>query len=249
MSTPTHTRTYNNLPPSTIKRITNERNLINADRKKLEDEEEIYFWWDNTTINRTYLQLLVGPEDTPYEGGFFFFEARIPDQYPIQPMEMRALTQGMNFRQHPNYYICGKCCLSILNTWTGPPWSATLNMAKVAITMKSLYTTNPLNNEPGYSSYDISHPTCKAYEIMVEYWTLAVAVIEMLKNPPTGCEVFIPECKRLFIKYFDRYMHRIANMRSLNWEAGKTIYNSCLIPDKQKLEREFKEMYTHIKGN
>ena len=29
--------------------------------------------------------LLVGPRDTPYEGGFFYFIVRYPDDYPCKP--------------------------------------------------------------------------------------------------------------------------------------------------------------------
>jgi ubiquitin-protein ligase len=237
--------TFTELQPSAIRRIANERRDIDRERERLGREDEIFISWNGDDITRDYQQLIVGPDDTPYEGGFYFFEGTFCDQYPIHPMKMRAATQGLRFRHHPNYYVEGKCCLSILGTWTGPPWVPTLNVVKVAMTMKSIFTNNPLTNEPGYATSDINHPACLAYQVQVEYWNLLVAVIEMLRQPPAGFEKFLPDCQRLFLKNYNRYMNRIIYLRRLPVNSP-TVYGNVLVPDKEKLIVAFNEMYCKL---
>lgn len=59
--------------------------------------------------------LIIGPFDTPYEGGFFHFLVRFGPQYPLHPPRVRLLTTGADtVRFNPNLYKNGKVCLSIL---------------------------------------------------------------------------------------------------------------------------------------
>ena len=59
--------------------------------------------------------LIVGPFDTPYEGGFFHFVIRFGPEYPLQPPRVRFLTTSNGtVRFNPNLYSNGKVCLSIL---------------------------------------------------------------------------------------------------------------------------------------
>ena len=53
-------------------------------------------------------------------------------------------------RIHPNIYVNGKVCLSILGTWSGPSWTHTMDITTVLLTIQSLLDNNPLANEPGY---------------------------------------------------------------------------------------------------
>ena len=82
----------------------------------------IYFVPDEKNNCLGYL-LLIGPLDTPYEGGFFFFMLAFPDDYPFSPPQVKILnTGGGTVRFNPNLYANGKVCLSILGTWSGPSW-------------------------------------------------------------------------------------------------------------------------------
>ena len=59
--------------------------------------------------------LVTGPDQTPYEKGFFHFFMRMPHNYPIQPPRVKFLTTGAGVvRFNPNLYANGKVCLSIL---------------------------------------------------------------------------------------------------------------------------------------
>jgi ubiquitin-protein ligase len=149
--------TYLNEPSHVaINRIRFDEKQISTDKDMLA-KEGMYFKFNiNNEINTIYHKLLIGPDDTPYQKGFYLFEGQFPDNYPFKPMTMRTITQGSDdgnktgIRKHPNLYICGKCCFSFLGTWAGPPWTACNNAKSVAISMRSVMTKFPLENEPGY---------------------------------------------------------------------------------------------------
>jgi ubiquitin-conjugating enzyme E2 Z len=59
--------------------------------------------------------LIIGPKDTPYEGGLFHFVLRFPPNYPLAPPRARLMTtSGNSVRFNPNFYKSGKVCLSLL---------------------------------------------------------------------------------------------------------------------------------------
>ncbi|KAH7096175.1 ubiquitin-conjugating enzyme [Auriculariales sp. MPI-PUGE-AT-0066] len=55
--------------------------------------------------------MIIGPADTLYEGGVFKARLKFPQEYPIQPPEMRFISPMW----HPNIYADGKVCISILH--------------------------------------------------------------------------------------------------------------------------------------
>jgi len=80
-----------------------------------------------TIIVRTYedrtdllRSLIVGPENTPYEGAPFVIDWFLEDTFPASPPQahFHSWTNG-NGRVNPNLYEEGKVCLSILGTWAG----------------------------------------------------------------------------------------------------------------------------------
>jgi ubiquitin-protein ligase len=67
--------------------------------------------------------LIIGPEGTPYSNGCFEFDIMLPANYPVAPPHVRLITTGGGqVRFNPNLYNCGKVCLSLLGTWSGPSW-------------------------------------------------------------------------------------------------------------------------------
>jgi len=55
--------------------------------------------------------MIVGPQETPYEGGFFNANIQFPKEYPNLPPTMKFTTDIW----HPNVYTDGKVCISILH--------------------------------------------------------------------------------------------------------------------------------------
>ncbi|KAG9019315.1 hypothetical protein FRB90_004028 [Tulasnella sp. 427] len=64
--------------------------------------------------------LIIGPENTPYEGAPFVIDWHFEDTFPQTPpiAHFHSWTNG-NGRVNPNLYEEGKVCLSILGTWAG----------------------------------------------------------------------------------------------------------------------------------
>jgi ubiquitin-protein ligase len=95
--------------------------------------------------------LIIGPDDTPYEGAFLYFDILLPGTYPFEPPIVKFLSPySGEQRIHPNLYACGKVCLSILGTWVGEEkWSSLLTIEKLLMTISGLLDNNPISHEPG----------------------------------------------------------------------------------------------------
>ena len=91
---------------------------------------------DQSNIFRWQISLL-GPSDTPYEGGVFFLEALFPDNYPIGGPKIKFKTKIF----HCNVFDWG-ICISTLNHWKPTPMDKV-----IADIFQLFYVNNPDNNE------------------------------------------------------------------------------------------------------
>jgi ubiquitin-conjugating enzyme E2 D/E len=90
------------------------------------------------TANDLYVwaATLVGPKDSPYEGGVFHLSLVLPTNYPFKPPRVTFTTKIF----HPNISLTGAICLDILKD----QWSPALSIAKVLLSISSLLTdANP----------------------------------------------------------------------------------------------------------
>ncbi|XP_077564494.1 ubiquitin-conjugating enzyme E2 Z-like [Haemaphysalis longicornis] len=126
--------------------------------------------------------LVIGPLGTPYEGGFFHFFIKCPTDYPIAPPKVRLMTTDRGrVRFNPNLYACGKVCLSILGTWSGPAWSAAQGLGSVLVSIQSLMNDKPYHNEPGF--HKERHPGDAArYNAIIQHETVRVAVCDTVES-------------------------------------------------------------------
>lgn len=75
-----------------------------------------------------------GPPDTPYEGGRFQLDIKIPEQYPFQPPKISFTTKLW----HPNVSSqTGTICLDILKD----QWAASLTLRTVLLSIQALLCT------------------------------------------------------------------------------------------------------------
>ena len=161
---------------------------ILADIKNVQTDDMkrqgIYYEADESDISKG-TALVVGPENTPYEGGFYFFTIKFPNDYPFTPPAMTTLTQDGTTRFNPNMYREGKVCLSLLNTWhVGERWSGCQSLSTILLSiLTSVLNEKPLQNEPGFESKgdcDMS----KIYNRMILHANIHTAFTRMIQTPP-----------------------------------------------------------------
>mmetsp|Transcript_9991 Transcript_9991/g.24688 ORF Transcript_9991/g.24688 Transcript_9991/m.24688 type:complete len:351 (+) Transcript_9991:727-1779(+) len=180
-------------------RLMKEQKMMHEQAKEL-SELGIYVRWDEDLLTKVKA-LIIGPPDTPYQHGFFFFDVEFPANYPYSPPKVQFRTGDGRVRFNPNLYVEGKVCLSILGTWQGPGWTSICNLRSVLITIQSLMSSHPITNEPGHEN-QIGKKDDVEYNKILTYETVNVGVLRMMQNPPKGFEIFKPEMGELFRKNF-----------------------------------------------
>ena len=136
----------------------------------------IYYKHDDENIMKGYA-LILGNKDTPYSGGNYLFEFTFPDNYPYEPPKLKFLTNDGYMRFHPNLYINGKVCLSIINTWSGEGWTSCNNINSILLSLISILDINCLTFEPGI---DEKNYNVKKYDILVGYKNIEYSIIKQL---------------------------------------------------------------------
>lgn len=73
---------------------------------------------------------IMGPENSPYQGGLFWLKINFPKDYPFKPPKVIFLTK----LYHPNISGSGSICIDILKE----QWSPALTISKVLLCICSL---------------------------------------------------------------------------------------------------------------
>ena len=110
---------------------------------------------------------LMGPNDSPYEGGVFFLNITFPFNYPFKPPKIYFKTKIF----HPNINKQGGICLDILKT----AWSPALTVTKILLSICSLLT-DPNPDDP--LEPDIAHlykEDIDKYNEKAKLWTIHYA--------------------------------------------------------------------------
>ncbi len=146
-----------------LKRITKELNDIQKDPPTNcsagpVDQNDMFNW--SATI--------MGPSDSPYQGGVFFLTIRFPSDYPFKPPKVSFTTRIY----HPNINANGAICLDILKD----QWSPALTISKVLLSISSLLT-DPNPDDPFVPDIAQLYKTDrKGYEKNAKEWTKKYAM-------------------------------------------------------------------------
>ena len=109
---------------STLQRITKELKEIKNDPPANcsagPEGEDMYEWQAS----------IMGPKESPYEGGVFWLKIHFPKDYPFKPPKVMFLTRIY----HPNISSSGAICIDILKD----NWSPALTISKVLLCICSL---------------------------------------------------------------------------------------------------------------
>lgn len=153
--------------------------------------------------------MIVGPEDTPYEFGYYLFHLRFPKNYPYSPpkvsFETRYNTDATRLRFNPNLYANSKVCLSILGTWHGPQWEPCQSLYSILIAFQTILVKEPLTNEPGFMPIrsDNLHKH-ETYKKMVTFENFRIAILHVMDKPPTEFQEFVSIMKQLTYKHANK---------------------------------------------
>jgi len=118
---------------------------------------------------------VAGPPDTPYEGGKYKLEIKIPDTYPFNPPKVRFITKIW----HPNVSsVTGAICLDILKD----QWAAAMTLRTVLLSIQALLAApepdDPQDAVVARQYQDNIH----TYRATAQHWAAAYAGSDY-KNP------------------------------------------------------------------
>lgn len=111
---------------------------------------------------------IMGPPDSPFQGGVFFLNIHFPTDYPFKPPKCQFTTKIY----HPNINSNGGICLDILKD----QWSPALTVSKVLLSICSLLT-DPNPDDPLVPEIAQMYKTDRAkYEAVAREWTRKYAM-------------------------------------------------------------------------
>lgn len=111
---------------------------------------------------------IMGPSDSPYQGGVFFLTIHFPTDYPFKPPKVAFTTRIY----HPNINSNGSICLDILRS----QWSPALTISKVLLSICSLLC-DPNPDDPLVPEIARIYKTdSQKYTKMAKEWTQKYAM-------------------------------------------------------------------------
>jgi ubiquitin-conjugating enzyme E2 Z len=187
------------LTPLAMRRLNKEKDQLSKEDLSVQG---MFFHFDETHGHKAVV-LIIGPEETPYAGGFYLFEFTFPNNYPLKPPHVKFMTSDNRVRFNPNLYVNGKVCLSILGTWQGPSWTAACTFRTTLFSIQSLLHNRPLQNEPGYENE--TGNDCELYSALIRYENINVAVLQLARELPESLQPLRTAMARTFIRRFADY--------------------------------------------
>ena len=178
----------------TIKRLVKD---VSSLYKNPLTNEGVYYIHDDADMMKGYA-MVIGPEGSLYEHGFYFFEFTFPYNYPQSPPIVKFKTQDGKTRFHPNLYRNGKVCLSIINTWKGEGWTSCQTIRSVLMTILSILDEEPLLNEPGITKHN---PSFEPYHKIIAFRNYEHAVIKQLSDLDLGIK--FQSFRKFMVDYYN----------------------------------------------
>ena len=207
---------------SAKKRIMKEIGMMQRpENMKTLNESGIYYQFNEDNFHNVKV-MMMGPKDTPYSDGYYFFDVNFPNRYPIDPPKVKFISLS-RIRMNPNMYVCGKLCLSMINTWSGPSWTACMSLSQVLVATQSLLNEYPIQNEPGYEKERGQRSS--NYNNVIGYANLKHHIVECLLKIPMGFEFFEDIMLEQFKKNYPNIMNFMYKNVSLdNKQHHSQIY-------------------------
>jgi len=198
------------------------KRLIKDIKQMASDQiDGIHYMHDTTNILQGSA-LIIGPPDTPYEGGYFLFLFDFPTNYPFSPPVLTYYTNDGHTRMHPNLYKTGKVCLSILNTWNGESWTGCQTISSVLLTIRSIMTNDPILHEPGI---DKSHRDFHTYTEIIRYKSIETGTLNVINSGKYDrhFKELVTIAEKDFVDNYDKRLAYVKNASQLFIESENNI--------------------------
>ncbi|XP_030766114.1 ubiquitin-conjugating enzyme E2-22 kDa [Sitophilus oryzae] len=161
-------------------------------------------------VDNNYTELkgeIAGPPDTPYEGGNFVLEIKVPETYPFNPPKVRFITKIW----HPNISsVTGAICLDILKD----QWAAAMTLRTVLLSLQALLSAAEPDDPQDAVVARQYKENLDMFKLTARHWTNAYA-----GGPSVNSECD-DKIKRLVDMGIEEHQARVA-LSSYNWDLER----------------------------
>ncbi|XP_046663726.1 ubiquitin-conjugating enzyme E2-22 kDa isoform X3 [Homalodisca vitripennis] len=158
-------------------------------------------------VDDNYTELkgeIAGPPDTPYEGGNFVLEIKVPETYPFNPPKVRFITKIW----HPNISsVTGAICLDILKD----QWAAAMTLRTVLLSLQALMAAAEPDDPQDAVVARQYKDNQEMFRLTARHWTAVYA------GGPNGNSDFDSMIHRLTDMGVDEDQARVA-LSTYNWD-------------------------------
>ena len=209
------------------------------------EEHGIYYFHNESDMLKGQA-IVIGPKDTPYENGYYFFELDFPADYPHSPPKVTYFTNDGMTRFNPNLYKSGKVCISVLNTWRGEQWTACQTISSILLVLCTTLNNEPLLNEPGVRR---DHRDYDSYQQIVTYKNFRIAIVEMLKGTMVKRQfpLFSEIINKNFVGNYNDIMKNLDTGQIENITLRTNLYNMTVSINYEKVKEELNTLYQKLK--
>ncbi|XP_034839268.1 ubiquitin-conjugating enzyme E2-22 kDa [Maniola hyperantus] len=184
---------------------------IKREFKEVINSEEVaegYIKLNLVTDSWTELQgAIMGPPDTPYEGGTFLLEIKVPETYPFNPPKIRFVTKIW----HPNVSsVTGAICLDILKD----QWAAALTLRTVLLSIQALLSAAEASDPQDAVVAKQYRESPHLFQLTARHWTNIYA------TGPSPVYEFNQKVQLLMDMGIDEHEARVA-LSHYNWELER----------------------------
>ncbi|CAH0401783.1 unnamed protein product [Chilo suppressalis] len=150
---------------------------------------------------------IAGPPDTPYEGGTFLLEIKVPETYPFNPPKIRFITKIW----HPNVSsVTGAICLDILKD----QWAAALTLRTVLLSIQALLSAAEPNDPQDAVVAKQYRDNLFLFNLTARHWTNVYA------GGPSNITDFNDMVQRLLDMGVEEHQARVA-LSTYDWELER----------------------------